>query len=275
MVYNPSSSMAQPRWRLQNNLSLEVLFHCSFMGAFRFPSLELQQDPAYRADFHVISSVLTGSPGSSQTPCGTMGDLRQSPLCPAPGCGCGAFARASPSHPGRHSPQTASAVAVQLDFCRRLMRAQDRQGLQPWCPQRSLNFLGGQATHCASPPLPSPQSCKARGWWRHGCGEGTPWFQMVLRESVPSLGAHWCALGAGKLQQHHTPGETTRGTLLPPTHPSLPPLRPGWDPRQQSPAGTPPYAAQLCSVSLLGATHQRKLRISPAKGNYRLLLVLP
>lgn len=35
------------------------------------------------------------------------------------------------THPGRHSPQTALVVAVQLDFWMRLMRVQERQGLQP------------------------------------------------------------------------------------------------------------------------------------------------
>lgn len=37
----------------------------------------------------------------------------------------------SPTHPGRHSPQTALVVAVQLDFWMRLMSVQERQGLQP------------------------------------------------------------------------------------------------------------------------------------------------
>lgn len=36
-----------------------------------------------------------------------------------------------PTHPGRHSPQIALVVAVQLDFWMRLMRLQERQGLQP------------------------------------------------------------------------------------------------------------------------------------------------
>lgn len=118
-------------------------------------SLELQ------GGFYVTSSVLQeaalGQQGSSYVPCSGWPQLKPS-LSPHPArChhrSCG------PAHPGRHSPQTASAVAVQLDFWRRLMRAQERQVLQPWWPQLSLNFLGGQGTHCASPPPPSPQSCK-------------------------------------------------------------------------------------------------------------------
>lgn len=95
------------------------------------------------------------------------------------------------------------------------------------------------------------------------------------RHSVTPSAAQLGSLGVGELQQHHGPGGTTRGTLLPPINPSLPPLRPGWDTLQQGPAGTHPRAAQPCSVTLLGATEQKKFRLPPAKKEIKLLLVLP
>lgn len=167
MLYNPSSSRAQPPWCLQNNQSLEVLIHSSFMGALLWSCNGTHQTGLTSMSL-AATSLGHQAPFRSHVASGKAPSAQPLPACPPR---CGGSAQASPAHPGRHSPQTASAVAVQLDFCRRLMRAQDRQGLQPWCPQRSLNFLGGQATHCASPPLPSPQSCKAQGWG-HGCGMG-------------------------------------------------------------------------------------------------------
>lgn len=51
--------------------------------------------------------------------------------------------------------------------------------------------LPGRAGHALRVPAAAVAAVlqSTSWWWGHSCGEGTPWFQMVLRESVPSLGA--------------------------------------------------------------------------------------